>query len=67
MSTNWLALLVGYKKKTNDASMRHFMGSNGIERSLQMQQTKEYVYPNDQPASLHWYHDHRMASLFVAA
>lgn len=24
------------------------------------QHYKEYVYPNNQPASTHWYHDHRM-------
>ena len=51
-----------FQASLTDASMRRFMGPNGLGRSLQMQmqQTKEYVYPNDQPASIHWYHDHRM-------
>lgn len=42
--------------------MYHFMGTNGLGHALQMQmqQTKEYVYPNDQPASMHWYPDQRM-------
>ncbi|MBA2681186.1 MAG: multicopper oxidase domain-containing protein, partial [Ktedonobacteraceae bacterium] len=41
-----------FQASLTDASMRQFMAANGPGHSLQMRmrQTKEYVYPNDQPA-----------------
>ena len=51
-----------FQASLTNGQMRQFMSSSGLGRSLhmRMQQTKEYVYPNIQRASIHWYHDHRM-------
>jgi spore coat protein A, manganese oxidase len=51
-----------FQASLTNGQMRQFMSSSGLGRSLQMQmqQTKEYVYPNTQRATTLWYHDHRM-------
>jgi len=51
-----------FQASLTNEQMLQFMSSSGPGRSLhmQMQRTKEYVYPNIQRASIHWYHDHRM-------
>jgi spore coat protein A len=51
-----------FQASLSSEEMLHFMSPSGLGRSLQMrmQQAKEYVYPNIQRASIHWYHDHRM-------
>ncbi len=52
-----------FKASLTDSQMLRFMSSSGLGHSLHMPMmlnTKEYVYPNNQRASVHWYHDHRM-------
>lgn len=52
-----------FQDNMNSEQMRQFMSPTGLGNYLSKdmgQTSKEYIYPNNQRASTHWYHDHRM-------